>query len=71
MKFTFDADGLNHNYQVELTEGQSKAITCKTPADTFQVKCTFTRVLDGRAELKIERLYPGARSQYEYYTYRG
>lgn len=67
MNFLFDADGLNNYYQVELAEGQS----CKTPADTFQAKCTFTRVRDGRAELKIERLYPGARPQYEYFTYRG
>lgn len=71
MKFIFDADGLNHYQEVELALKEAKVITCKTPADTFQAKCTFTRVRDGRAELKIERLYPGARLQYEYFTYRG
>ena len=59
-------------YQIELAKGQSKVITCKTPGVTYKLKCTFTRVRDGVAELKIERLDSIlAKTRYEYYTFRG
>ena len=72
MIFIFDADGLHHYYQIELAKGQSEVITCKTPGVTYILKCTFTRVRGGVAELKIEWLNTiTARTRYEYYSLRG